>query len=463
MTSIHSIWPEAFTERIRKQFPDTAGSFLESLTNDARVSVRINPAKFRETIDEEKIPWCSAGYFLDERPLFALDPLWHAGAYYVQEASSMFMEQVFGQVKKEHPLLVLDLCAAPGGKSTHLCSLLGKDDLIVSNEVIRSRVPVLMENICKWGYSNTLVSSSDAKEFGNAGALFDVLIIDAPCSGEGLFRRFPEAALEWSAENAALCALRQRRILTDSWACLKEGGYLIYSTCTFNPAENEENLHWLRSQSKFRSVRVPLNPDWKIDEVEYEGIYGYRFLPSSAEGEGFFIALIHKNEETPPFRFPSRFRTKLQKLSQIPAGWINQPEAMRIFGHRNQVKFFPVRWEAEILYLFDAANVLKAGTTAGQLIRNEVLPDHELAMSLEMNQDAFPKTELSCDDALKYLAREQFSLNPDKASWQLITFRKIPLGFIKNLGNRFNNYYPTSRRLRMQFGAPVDLWYDKRK
>ena len=460
MTSIHSIWPKTFSERIRKQFPDTADSFLESLTDDACVSVRINPAKFQGKINGEKILWCSTGYFLDERPIFALDPLWHAGAYYVQEASSMFIEQVFRQIKRDHPILVLDLCAAPGGKSTHLSSLLGKDDFLVSNEVIRSRVPVLTENVSKWGHSNTLISSSDAKQFGNGGALFDVLVIDAPCSGEGLFRRSPEAAREWSTENAALCAVRQRRILADSWACLKDGGYLIYSTCTFNPAENEENLHWLRSQGSFTSVRLPLNPDWNIDEVEYEGIQGYRFLPFRVKGEGFFIALLQKNEETPPFRFPSKFRTRLQRSSKVPAEWITRPGSLKIFGHQDQLKFIPARWETEILYLYETVNVLKAGTTAGQLIRNEVLPDHELAMSVETNLDAFPKCELSRDEALNYLAREQFCLNPDRAPWQLITFRKIPLGFIKNLGNRFNNYYPKNWRLRMKAAAPVYQWYD---
>lgn len=463
MTSIHSIWPEAFTKRIRNQFSDDADSFLESLMHDARVSIRINPAKFQGKITEEKIPWCTTGYFLKERPQFALDPLWHAGAYYVQEASSMFMEQVFKQIKTDHPILVLDLCAAPGGKSTHLSSLLCQDDFLVSNEVIRSRVPALTENLSKWGGPNTLISSSDPKQFGNAGALFDVLVIDAPCSGEGLFRRSPEAATEWSVEHAALCAVRQRRILADSWACLKDGGYLVYSTCTFNPAENEENIHWLRSQGHFVSVPVSLNPDWNIEEVQYEGINGYRFLPSRVKGEGFFIALLQKKEETPPLRFPSRFKTRLQKSSKVPAGWINHPDIMKIFQHQDQLRFIPARWETEILYLFETVNVLKAGTTAGQLIRNEVLPDHELAMSLEMNQDAFPKDALLREDALKYLSRDQFSLTPDKAPWQLITFREIPLGFIKNLGKRFNNYYPKNWRLRMQSNAPVNLWYDQRE
>jgi len=460
MTSIHSIWPEAFVERIRKQFPDTADSFLASLDRDAGTSVRINPRKFKATAGAEKIPWCTTGLFLPERPLFALDPLWHAGAYYVQEASSMFLEQIINQIKADHPLTVLDLCAAPGGKSTHLSTLFGQDDLIVSNEVIRSRIPVLNENISKWGYPNVLITSSDARAFGNAGPLFDVLVIDAPCSGEGLFRRAPEAAGEWSVANAELCAVRQRRILADSWACLKDGGYLIYSTCTFNPAENEENLHWLRSHGNFSGVRVPLDLQWQADELEYQGIYGYHFLPSKVKGEGFFIALLQKQEATPPLFLPSKFKNRLQKTSQVPPRWILQPETKKFYQHQDQLKFIPAHREAEILYLFETIHVIKAGTTAGQLIRNDVLPDHELAMSVDLNAQAFPRTELTTEDALKYLGKEQFSLETVNTSWQLVTFRDTPLGFIKNLGRRFNNYYPKSWRLRMQTGISVPLWYD---
>lgn len=460
MTSNKDLWPEAFVQRIRKQFPGLADSFLESLSHDAGTSVRINPRKFKATVSAEKIPWCTTGFFLAERPQFALDPLWHAGAYYVQEASSMFLEQVMKQIKADHPLTVLDLCAAPGGKSTHLSTLFGQDDLIVSNEVIRSRIPVLNENISKWGYPNVLITSSDAREFGNAGPLFDVLVVDAPCSGEGLFRRAPEAAGEWSVANTELCAVRQRRILADSWACLKDGGYLAYSTCTFNPAENEENLHWLRSHGNFSGVRVPLDPQWQAEELEYHGIYGYRFLPSKVKGEGFFIALLQKQEATPPLFLPSKFKNRLQKTNQLPSHWILQPETKKFFQHRDQLKFIPARREAEILYLFETTHVIKAGTTAGQLIRNDVLPDHELAMSADLNAQAFPRTELTTEDALKYLGKEQFRLETAHTPWQLVTFRGTPLGYIKNLGKRFNNYYPKSWRLRMQTGVPVPLWHD---
>jgi len=460
MTSDQSRWPAAFTERIRKQFPSSADLFLESLDQDPAISIRVNPAKFREEFLLEKIPWCNNGYFLKERPVFALDPLWHAGCYYVQEASSTFLEQVMKQIKADHPKLILDLCAAPGGKSTHLISLINDDELLVSNEVIRSRVPALIENMTKWGKTNYLISSSDARQFGKTGALFDLLVIDAPCSGEGLFRRDPGAAREWSVENTSLCAVRQRRILADSWPALKKGGYLIYSTCTFNPSENEENLSWLRSHGGFSSIRIPLDPNWQIEEILHENIWGYRFLPDKMEGEGFFISLLQKEEETAPVHFPKKFRTKLQKPRQLPENWILDPGSKKFFQHQDQIKFIPRNREKEILFLFDQINLVKAGTTFGHLKQRDTLPDHELAMSVNLNSPAFQQVETGLEGALDYLRRDQLSLHPDGKNWQLVTFRQIPLGFVKNIGHRYNNYYPKEWRLRMQEKSAGSLWYN---
>lgn len=460
MTSENTHWPLAFTERIRSQFPDSSAPFIDALNRDVHVSIRLNEPRMSATGDFAKVPWCASGIWLPERPVFALDPLWHAGGYYVQESSSMFIEQAFRQIEIDHPKLVLDLCAAPGGKSTHLNSLINADDLLVSNEVIRARVPVLIENLTKWGRSNFLVTSSDAKQFGELGALFDVLVIDAPCSGEGLFRRDPAAANEWSVENANLCAVRQRRILAESWDCLKSGGYLIYSTCTFNPAENEENLEWLKTQGGFQSIRIPLQADWQVDEIEHNGIWGYRFLPHRSKGEGFFISIMQKTDETAPVRFPKKYRTKLQRAAQSPNDWILNPEQKRFFQHQDQLKFIPAKWENEILLLFEKINLVKAGTTFASVKKNDFLPEHELAMSVDLNRDSFMSAELSLDDALQYLAREPFSLPSKGNDWQLAQFKNIPLGFIKHIGNRFNNYYPKELRLRMQDRTANALWHE---
>ncbi len=462
MTSDQSTWPSEFADRIRRQFPETANHFLGSLDQGAAVSIRLNPAKFSPALLPEKVPWCGEGYFLRERPVFALDPLWHAGAYYVQEASSMFLEQVFRQIDIVHPKLVLDLCAAPGGKSTHLNSLIAGNDLLVANEVIRSRVPVLTENLVKWGKPNFLVSNSDAKQFGQMGALFDVLVVDAPCSGEGLFRRDSEAAKEWSVENSGLCAARQRRILAECWPGLKKGGYLVYSTCTFNPAENEENLSWLSSRCGFSSIRVPVDPAWQVDEFLYGDIWGYRFLPHRMKSEGFFISLLRKEEDTRDIRFPKKFRTRLQHSVTVPE-WTRDTADKKFFQHQDQIKFIPAEWEKEILYLFEQINLVHSGTVAGNLMKKEIIPDHELAMSVSLLPGIFDAKELDLEGALKYLGRNQPEISAGGSGWQLVTFKQVPLGFVKNVGRRYNNYYPVEWRLRMQpYPSSVALWYENR-
>ena len=290
--------PIEFLNRIRSQFPSEFERFIQSIDQEPAISLRTNPRKFNLPVTPERIPWSETGFFLNERPSFTLDPIFHSGAYYVQEASSMFVEQAFRQIEHRKSRIVLDLCAAPGGKSTHLLSLIDADDLLVSNEVIRSRVPVLDENIRKWGHQNVVICSNDPTDFSNLDGLFDVILVDAPCSGEGLFRRDASAIQQWSVDNTNLCATRQRRILSDIWPSLKNGGYLIYSTCTFNPEENEKNLKALAESNSIETIRIPLQEDWGVEEIEHNGLVGYRFLPHKVKGEGFFLTLIRKKRRT---------------------------------------------------------------------------------------------------------------------------------------------------------------------
>ena len=460
MTEKQIQWPAAFIERIKLQFPDSFDLLINALSNEVKTSIRINPRKFNLPVCSESVPWCKNGYFLEKRPSFALDPLWHAGSYYVQESSSMFLEQVFRQIKTEQPKLVLDLCAAPGGKSTHLLSLLNKDDLLISNEVIRTRASILRENITKWGMSNVIISNSDGKSFGKAGPLFDVILIDAPCSGEGLFRRNPKAADEWSIDNTKLCTERQRRILSDSIPCLKENGYLIYSTCTFNPSEDEENISWLHENEGYNSIRIPLIPSWNIEETYYNDCWGYRFLPQKTKGEGFFISLLQKEEKTGFVRFPKKFKTELQPPSPFPKEWLLNSESKKIYQEKTQVKFIPSLWEKEIFYLSEKVNCIKTGTVIGNDIHKKVMPDPEFAFSEDINTEAFPSLTLSRDDALNYLGHREFHPNLSSKGWQLMLYDKIPLGFIKDIGKRYNNYYPVKWRLRLQNYTPDKLWYE---
>jgi 16S rRNA C967 or C1407 C5-methylase (RsmB/RsmF family) len=247
--------------------------FEESLNAPTPVSIRLNPTKLKKELPLEKVAWAEQGYYLKERPLFVADPLWHAGAYYVQEASSMALEQAFKKIKELNngQLSLLDLCAAPGGKSTHIASLLNENDVLVSNEVIRTRVPVLNENLTKWGFPNIIITNSDSKDFEHCGEVFDVIVVDAPCSGEGLFRKDENAVNEWSTANAEMCSLRQKRIVDQIINCLKPGGFIIYSTCTYNPNENELQVKNLCEQG-FEPIAFTFNGQTAAQHQCYQHI-----------------------------------------------------------------------------------------------------------------------------------------------------------------------------------------------
>ena len=257
--------PTAFTERMQQLLGNESETFFQALVSESPTSIRLNPEKTANTdlpfseLLSRQVPWCSNGYYLKERPSFTSDPLLHGGAYYVQEASSMFLQVVLQQITGDTPLRVLDLCAAPGGKSTLLANNLPKDSLLVSNEVIKSRASILKENIIKWGYDHIVVTNSDPNRFTGMKGAFDMILVDAPCSGEGMFRKDEKAITEWSENNLCLCEERQKRILSDVWDALAPGGYLVYSTCTYNPGENEDILNWILTTFDASSVEIRHN------------------------------------------------------------------------------------------------------------------------------------------------------------------------------------------------------------
>ena len=291
------ILPAGFEELFRESLGDDAFErYSSAIAANVTASVRINPLKFsceellRLWPEAQQVPWCSSGFYLPARPNFTLDPLFHAGAYYVQEASSLFVGQFFDAAAEElgeENLNVLDLCAAPGGKTTQILSHLNGSGHLVANEVIGSRVPILAENVAKWGCGNVTVANSDASCFGNSasgrnGRSYDIIVADVPCSGEGMFRKGEQAQDNWSVNNVMLCASRQKRIVSDVWPALREGGFLIYSTCTFNRYEDEDNVEWL------------------CNELGAECLQQRHFYPGEDRGEGFFAALLRKNGDFRP-------------------------------------------------------------------------------------------------------------------------------------------------------------------
>lgn len=422
----------------------------------APISIRINPLK-TSSINAlfegaHAVPWSRLGHYLPDRPAFAQDPLWHAGAYYVQEASSMILEQVWQQclAAKSESLQVLDLCAAPGGKSTHLLSLLRPDDVLVSNEVIGSRANILLENITKWGNANSIVTNNDPADFSALEGMFDVIVVDAPCSGSGLFRRDPEAVKEWSLEAVALCQKRQQRILADVWPALKENGLLVYTTCSYSEAEDEMQLDWLLENFSAASVEIEMNADWKLVKSlsPKQGGHGYRFYPHLLAGEGFFLSVLRKTEPALGFQAKGK-QVRRQEIPRLDAlqQWVADPHQYQYHRHLDTLYAMPSPVYHLFLQLNDRLRIRKAGVCLGEWQRNGLQPDHALAMSALLSP-AVNRQELSLEDAQQYLRKAVFHWPGHEKGWIIAAYSGVSLGWVKNLGNRFNNYYPSAWRLR---------------
>ncbi len=419
-------------------------------------SIRLNPLKsgnvlntFQENgIGLEELPWAQEAFYLDSRPSFTFDPLFHAGCYYVQEASSMFIEHALKQtVDLGKPLKVLDLCAAPGGKSTHLQSLISKESLLVSNEVIRQRTTILKDNIIQWGTDNVVVTNNDPAEFSKLRGYFDIILVDAPCSGSGLFRRDPEAINEWSENNVTLCNRRQQRILTDIMPALKEDGLLLYSTCSYSAEENEEITDWLVDHFSLISLRIDMSDSWNIVETRSpDQHYGYRFWPHRVKGEGFFLAAFRKHGGGV---FKNKSRSAIKPVTRQLRGFVQQwanIDNRELISVNNKIYCWPETLFNEFDWLVQQLRVVYSGTLLGELAHQKLIPDHALAMSRLLSEN-LACTELSLSDAILYLQKKIMSIGPSVRGWQPVTYKSYPLGWINALPGRINNYYPKELRI----------------
>lgn len=400
---------------------------------------------------KSRVPWSSYGYYLPERPSFTLDPLFHAGCYYVQEASSMFLEQALGQTMDcSRPLKVLDLCAAPGGKSTLVQSLITPGSLLVSNEVIRSRSSILQENITKWGGANVVVTNNDPRDFARLENYFDVLVIDAPCSGSGLFRRDPEAIAEWSEANVELCCQRQQRIVADALPALRQDGILIYCTCSYSMEEDEDVIDWLRDEFAMTGIPLKTDPSWNIVESfsPKHGLPAYRFYPDKVKGEGFFLACLQKKTGGSQPHYSSRQKTgKLTKNeTQLIKEWIDPGAPLHLFSHKEDVIAVPAGFENIIPALQERLYIRQSGITIGKIAHTELVPAHSLALSAIYSQE-IPTITLNHDQALQYLRKKEVTLETTQKGWALVQYERHNLGWVKVLSSRLNNYYPKEWRI----------------
>ncbi len=424
-------------------------------SGDRVTSVRINPGKpvsdpqlsFTENI-EANVPWCVHGRYLKERPAFTFDPLLHGGAYYVQEASSMFLWHALehGVDPLNKSLRVLDLCAAPGGKTTLLASFFS-EGLVVSNDVIRSRSQILVENVSKWGSANVVVTNNDPQQFAQLEHFFDVIVVDAPCSGSGLFRKDAAAIDEWSEANVLLCSKRQQRIIADVYAALKPGGLLIYSTCSYSVEEDEEIASWICDNCDASAIRLPLQAEWGIVETcSRNDIYGYRFFPGKVKGEGFFISAFRKQEQpTRALRLPALAAASNSETALLDE-WINAKEDYFFFNQAGQVIAVPKAWQQDIALLQKKLYLRKAGVSIGAAKGKSFVPHHELALSFLASR-AIPFIELAKEAAVKYLQKKDFEFETTTTGWALVKHKGINIGWVKVLHNRVNNYYPTEWRI----------------
>lgn len=447
------IFPPEFESRMRRNLSEEWKDFSDAHLQPAPVSIRLNPEKPGPHKALPPVPWSSSGKYLDQRPVFTLDPLFHAGAYYVQEASSMFLEQAVSQCcPLEKPLKVLDLSAAPGGKSTHLLSLLHPDSLLVSNEVIRSRSAVLAENIQKWGYHNCLVTNNDPADFSALAGFFDVIVVDAPCSGEGLFRKERESINQWSSENVDLCAARQKRILQDVWPSLKEDGILIYSTCTYNAVENEQNLSAFAASHPVEFLSLKTDPRWNVSHIREGDVTGYRFFPHKVNGEGFFISVMKKRSQPPgngkQKKMPRLSETSKRNRDTI-SPWIRLPENFGFFQHDDLIFLLPAHAVHEIGTLLHHLRFVYGGTNVARVKHDKFVPEHALALSIVLEESFFPAAELDHPTCIRYLRRESIVLPDLPKGYALMKFMGMPVGWVNNLESRVNNLYPQEWRIRM--------------
>lgn len=452
--NIESLPPD-FVLQLKTLLGNAADELIAAiLRQPAPVSIRINPQK-NIPIPENtgSIPWSDFGYYLKERKSFTLDPLFHAGGYYVQEASSMLVEWMVRRLTKDiQAPKVLDLCGAPGGKSTLIQSALPNDALIVSNEVIRSRYHILRENLIKWGYPNKVLTNLDATAFEQVPGLFDLVLVDAPCSGEGLFRKDPDAMQEWSTDNQQLCAGRQKRILASAAKSLRKGGYLIYSTCTYNPEENEINVQWLKETFGFESVIPELPESWGVLPMGA----GFQCFPHRVKGEGFYVACLKQTAEIGSNKKPKKSNKKnnrkqlTEKESQPVLPWLKNPENLILTANeQGLVRVWPENIHESVMELLEIFPGAEPGTAIGQLIRNEFIPAQDLIMSTLLSAD-IASVELDRTSALHCLKKEPIQLPGAPKGWIVAAYQGIPLVLLKNLGNRTNNYYPKEWRIRME-------------
>lgn len=451
------------TEWLRSQLSDKVDPaqfdhFVQALQEDPVVSIRVNPDKWKEQITLEKIPWCQNGYYLPVRPGFTFDPLLHGGAYYVQEASSMFLDHIVRSFLDENQrafTVALDACAAPGGKTTLLANALKDRGCVIANEVIQKRFKVLEENVLKWGSGNIIPVNRSVKEFSMLHEKVDLLVIDAPCSGEGMWRKDVESVTEWSKENVMMCADRQHQIISDLLPALSAGGWLVYSTCTYNTAENEAVAEWILQQyPDLEPVMLDVPADWNIITNHVQNATVYRFLPGLVKGEGFSVSVWRKQGLPAEVKWP---KAKLE-------GWkeIKTEETSQGFQLWHQKEGISLMARERVFRVASALGTEKVSLSPFYISKDDgkkVLPDPALAWRTDIHPlEFYEAIDLDAMQAIRFLRCDTSGMQMELPAGvpYLVQYKGVALGFMRKIGNSVRIDYPYDYRI-LKVADPVEI------
>lgn len=452
--------PEAFRQQMTEILTaEESERFFAALQEEPTVSVRRNTRKINVSEDKEnQVKWCEAGSYLAERDSFTFDPFLHAGLYYVQDASSMILRHIATLLSNGEDVRYLDLCAAPGGKTTAALDALSDGSLVVANEYVASRAGALRENVIKWGAPNCVVTNNDSAVIGELSHYFDIIAADVPCSGEGMFRKDEEAVKQWTPDLVAQCAARQREIIDNVWEALRPGGYLIYSTCTYNREEDEEMVQYIKEKYNATSVDLNFPAEWGVREGIDTENHCYRFMPHCVKGEGLFVSVLQKNDDEAVSSVSQLMRKKKKGAAKarntVPREVKEMVENQGIYEFSlfpEQVVAHPKRYAEEIEMLYSRLKVIYAGLKVAEVKGKDIVPSQALALSSVFNKTSVTVSDIDYKTAIAYLRGESITLDCAKKGIVAVAYNGVILGFVKNLGNRANNLYPKEWRIKSTY------------
>ena len=447
--------PQQFVENMRHQLGDSSAEALfEALESSSPISVRLNPYKWHGEEYGTAVPWCEWGRYLDTRPQFTTEIPFVAGAYYVQEAGSQFIAHIL-KTEGIEAGKIIDMCAAPGGKTTLYSAIVGDRGLVLANEYVRNRANVLADNVRKWGLGNVVVTNNDPQHIAAFEQWADVVAVDAPCSGEGMFRKDEVARSEWTAQSVDMCAARQMDILRQAWKSLKAGGLLIYSTCTFNTTEDEGILEQMTSEWGEEiepSTEIAVSDNWGVECIKVGDFQGFRFFPHRVKSEGFFVAVARKRTDVGGRSVVPKPRKKImidasrEAIKEL-SRWVVNPDTLRFAVVTESYYAYPLEYFETIRSLANNLTVIYSGVEMGQIFKGKLKPEWSLSQSVWYNRDVVPSVELGREEALDYLRKKDVSAGVFVEGINLVSSDGYALGFVKRVGNRVNNGYPNSLKI----------------